>query len=475
MNASPNSLAMKLVACAMPAVLIAGCATGPTYQKPEVAFPQQFRAQLAPAEASSFADLPWWSAFEDPALRELITKAVDSNYDLQIAVARIEQARALVGVVESEGKPQLGYQAGAGVQQSVVQGVKSADTATFGGFGAALNASWELDLWGRIRHATDSARANLLAQEDVRRGVMLTLVSDLATGYFRLIELDRELAIATESADTYKRTVDLFSARFNAGRDSRLPVERAQASYDAANAQIADLTRAIAQQENALSVLAGGYPGDIRRGRALDEAVAPATPIGTTTAVLQRRPDILQAEQRMIGANAEIGVAAANFFPRIGLSALLGAQDVAISSNWSGFGVWNLALSAAGPIFSGGRLESAYKQRQAFWDETVAEYKKTVLIAFQETSDALIAQQTLTRRRTSLESQVGASRRSVELAEMRYQGGRATYFEVLEAQQQLFPAEDALAQTKRDQLIATVSLYKALGGGWTPETKTASR
>ena len=234
------------------------------------------------------------------------------------------------------------------------------------------------------------------------------------------------------------------------------------------------MKRAIAQQENALSVLAGGYPKAIERGRGLTEQSMPPTPLGSTTALLQRRPDIAAAEQNMMEANAEIGVAMANYIPRVGLSALAGGQGVYLNG-WNGFGLWSLAAGVAGPLYTGGRLQAITRERQAYWDETVAQYKKTILSAFNETSDALIAQQTLVARRAALERQVGDLRRSSDLASMRYDAGRASYFEVLEAQQQLFPAEDALAQTQRDQLVAVVSLYKALGGGWQtpPEGQTA--
>jgi multidrug efflux system outer membrane protein len=339
-------------------------------------------------------------------------------------------------------------------------------TATYGAIGGALNAAWELDVWGRIRRSTESAQANLLAQEDVRRGVLLSLVTDLASGYLRLLELDRELVIAEDSTRIYKQTLDLFTDRFNAGRDSRLPVERTQGSYDASRAQAEQLKKQIAEQENALSILVGGYPKAIGRGRVLTDQTTPTTPTGATTALLQRRPDILAAEQRIVQANADVGVAVANYFPKIGLAALGGGVGAVINSNWSGFGVWQAALQASGPIFTGGRLEAEERNRRAYWDETIAVYKKTVITAFQETSNALSAQQTLAQRRVAQQSQVEAQRRAVNLAKERYDGGRASYFEVLEAEQELFPAEGQLAQTQRDELLAVVSLYKALGGGW---------
>jgi outer membrane protein, multidrug efflux system len=431
-----------------------------------MALPQEFRSQIGPADANSIADLAWWSVFDDKALQGLIAEGLRNNYDLQVAVARIEQARALVAVAQSQAKPQLGYQAFTQGQNTIVEGQRSITSVSAGAIGGLLNAAWEIDMWGRIRHETESAQANLLAKEDVRRGVMLTLVSDLAAGYFQLLELDQELAIAEDSSRTYKKTLDLFTDRFKAGKDSELPVARAQAAYDSATADISSLKREITQQENALSILEGASPGPIARGRALTDQVMPQTPVGATTELLKRRPDILQAEQVMIGANADIGVAVANFYPTVGLSTLTGGQGIGVGTGLHGFGLWSLALNAAGPIFTGGRLEAIYHQRQAFWDETVAQYKQTVLVAFRETSDALIAQQTLVERREALESQTRALQRSVDLALVRYDAGRASYFEVLDAEQRLFPTQVLLAQTRQDQLVAVVNLYKALGGGW---------
>ena len=454
----------------LPILLLGGCVVGPQYKKPDLAVPSEFRAQVTPADSQSFADLPWWSVFKDAALQGLITKALASNYDLQVAVARIEQARAQVDIAESQGLPQIGYGGTAEAANAFVPGILTKNgksgTTSYGAFEGLLNAAWELDLWGRIRHTTEAAQANLYGQEDVRRGVMLTLVSDLAADYFKLLELDQELTIARDSAETYKKTLDLFTYRFEGGKDSRLPVERAQAAYESANAAIHAVTLQIGQLENAISILVGDYPRTIERGRSLADQSTPQTPTGSTTSLLQRRPDVLHAEQNMIAANAQIGVAVANFFPRVGLSAFVGGDAVHVAGAWQTFNVWNLALNLAGPIYSGGALQAAYHQSQAYWDETVAQYKQIVLTAFRETSDALVAQQTLGPRRIALQGQVAALRHSVDLAVMRYQAGRASYFEVLEAQQQLFPAENELAQTERDQLVAVVNLYKALGGGW---------
>ena len=466
---STRRIAKKWLSAALSPLLVTGCTVGPDYKKPEVMQPASFRAQTAEPGAQSFADMPWQNVFSDRALQTLITESLTNNNNLQVAVSRIQQARALVDVARSEGIPQFGYEATAEGGRGAIPQNENVRPSTFGNFTGLLTAAWELDIWGRIRRTNDAAQANLLAQQDVRRGVMLTLVSDVAANYFRLLELDQELAIAKESAQVYKNTLELFTLRYEAGRDNRLPVERTQSAYDSSTATIHDLTRQIVQMENAISTLVGAYPRAIPRGNALEAQAVPETPLGSTTALLQRRPDILEAEQKMIGANAEIGVAAANFFPKIGLSAFVGGQGISIASGTVGFGTWGAAMNLAGPIFSGGRLEGIYHQRQAFWDETVAQYKQTILVAFHETSDALVARQTLGSRETAIQSQVKALQNSADLALDRYRSGRASYFEILEAQQQLFPAKSALAQTRRDQLIAVVNLYKALGGGWTPD------
>jgi multidrug efflux system outer membrane protein len=456
-----------LLAASLLALAAGGCTTvGPTYKRPEVAPEAQFRSQVGPAEANSLADLPWWQVFHDPALQALISEGLSHNYDLKAAIARIDEASAQVRIARADLYPQVNYQAYASRQKTLVP-FEPPVYPTYNTFGLAASAAWEIDLWGRVRHAADAASANLYAQEDVRRAVMLSLVSAIASGYFALLEFDRELAIAQESAKVYKQTLDLFNERFEAGRDSKLGVVRAQANYEYSQASIAALTRAITQQENALCVLIGVYPRPIARSTPLTGETMPATPTGQTTALLERRPDVQQAEQVMIGANAELGVAVANYFPRIGLGALFGYEATRPEDIFkSGSLIWGLGANLAGPIFQGGRLDAAYHAQQAFWDETVAGYKKVITVAFQETSDALIAQQTLVGQRASLEQQVDALREAVDLAMQRYNAGRATYFEVLEAEQLLFPSMDALAQTQRDQLIAVVDLYKALGGGW---------
>jgi multidrug efflux system outer membrane protein len=474
---------LRFIAVLMMTVAIIGCSpttephgiwgklwsieVGPDYEKPALKPVEEFRSQIGPSEANSLADLPWWKVFNDKALQGLVATSLEHNYDLELAADRVEQARALVGVAASQLYPQVGYQGFAGREKAFIPLEQAGGNITFNAFAGLFNVFWELDVWGRIRRSTEAARANLFAQEYVRRGVMLTLVSDVAAGYFSLLELDRELAIAQESSRTYKQTLDLFSQRFQFGKDSKLPVARAQAAYDSSIANIASLKRAIVQQENALSILLGAYPEEIARGTQLTDQLVPSTPLGLTTEIMQRRPDILQAEQNVIGANSQVGVAIANFFPRIGLSALYGAQSPNINHILDdSFSIWNIAANLAGPIFQGGQILETYYAQQALWEGTIAQYKQTVLVAFREVSDALIAQTTLVDQRTALDGQVAALMEAVDLSLLRYNAGRASYFEVLEAEQLLFPAKDALAQTQRDQILVVVNLYKALGGGW---------
>ena len=462
-------------------VLFAGCAptaeprgllgrlwhleVGPDYRRPGVDMPDDFRGRLGPAEAESFADLPWWQVFGDAVLQDLVRRALAGNYNLQSAVASVEQARAQVGIAASELSPQLGYQGSA--EREKIFFTPNFPSTTFNTFQGALNVAWEIDLWGRIRRATEAARAQFWASEEARRGVVITLVSDVATGYFQLLELERELAIAHESADTYQRTLEVFTQRYLGGTDTKISTSRAEANLQASIASIAALRRQITQQEDAISVLLGTNPGPIERGIPLVAQTTPETPPGLTSTVLRRRPDIREAEQNMINANAQIGVAVANFFPVLGLSALYGNSGSKISNVFKdGASVWNIAANLSGPIFQGGNLIQSYYAQQAFWDEMIADYRATIVEAFREVADALAAEVWLEEQRKAQETQVAALREAVDLSLASYEVGVSDYIDVLDAEQQLYPAENSLAETELDQLLAVVNLYKALGGGW---------
>ena len=462
-------------------VLLAGCAptaeprgflgrlwhleVGPNYRRPPVETPDDFRGRIGPEDAASFADLPWWDVFGDTALQRLVRLSLVGNYGLQSAVARIEQARAQVGVAAADLYPQVGYEGSA--ERQKIFFTPTFPSTTFNLFQGVLNVAWEIDVWGRIRRSTEAARAQFLATEEARRGVVVTLVSDVATDYFGLLELDRELAIAHESADTYRRTLDVFTRRYLGGTDTKISTSRAEANLQASLAMIAALERRITQQEDAISVLLGAIPGPIERGIPLVEQTTPSTPPGLTTALLRRRPDIRQAEQTMITANAEVGVAVANFFPTVGLSAMYGNAGAKIANVFKdGASIWNIAANVSGPIFQGGRLLESYRAQQAFWDQTIADYRGTIVQAFSDVADALVAEAGLAEQRTAQEAQVAALQDAVRLSLASYDAGVSNYLDVLDAEEQLYPAETSLAQTQRDQLVAVVNLYKALGGGW---------
>jgi outer membrane protein, multidrug efflux system len=454
------STALSLILCA--------CAIGPNYRRPEVAQPDAFRGDEAPA-AETIADLPWWELFRDETLKGLIEEALKQNYDLRIAAARVEQSRYAVGVVRADALPQVGYQGSAERGKfSLPDGSVSRTENLFFG---ALQTSWEVDLWGRIRRSTEASLANLYAAEDARRGVVLLLVTDIAQAYLELRELDLELAIALRTRDSFQQTFDLFQRQLVGGVGTRLATSRAEAALASTSAAIPDLERRIVAKENQLSILLGRPPGDIPRGGALtDQDFAPEIPAGLPADLLRRRPDVLQAEDAIVAANAQVGVAIADFFPRIGLTALYGNQSSDLDDIvHSGSNVWSIAAALSGPLFQSGRLYYGYKFDVAAWEESLAVYQQTVLNALAEVSNTLVARQKFVASTAELERQVIALQDAVNLSNQRYAGGLANYYEVLEAQQELFPAENALARNRLDELLSVVALYRALGGGWEGE------
>lgn len=449
--------------------LLTSCSLGPLYQRPPTIALDDYRSHVGTPEAISFADLSWWEVFHDGALAGLINEALKNNYDLRIAASRVEQARALYGVARADFFPQVGYEGGIGrsanTSQLSVQIPRGQESYAFKGI---FNLAWELDVWGRIRHSTDAAIADLLGSEEFRRGVVLSLVSDVAQAYFELRELDLELEIAQRTTASFQTTLDLFSRRLQLGVASKLETARAEAALASTAAIIANLERFIVAKENQIALLLGRPPGAIPRGAVLtDPTLPPNTPPGLPSQLLERRPDIRQAEQTLIAANARVGVAQANFFPRIGLTSLFGGASEDIEKVFLDSGnIWAAAVQLSGPIIQGGRLSSLHQAAIAQWEQAKLQYEQSVITALREVSNALINQQKLAEVRREQERAVAALQESVRLSTLRYSGGFAGYFEVIESQQQLFPAENALAQTRRDQLIAVVQLYRALGGGW---------
>jgi len=451
------------------AVFAGGCAIGPDYKRPVVAEPPTFRGQ-AIAEAASFADAPWWEAFDDPSLRALIAEALRQNYDVRIAAARVQEARARLGVARSDLYPSLDYGADGGRAKvgPGVQGSPGPAPNARNFYSASMSLSWEIDIWGRVRRLTESARADLFATEEARRGVWLTLVSDLAQAYFELLEFDQQLQIARNSTDAYQRTYDLFLDRFNLGVASKLETSRAQGALGEAQASIPQLESSIVAKENQISILLGKPPSPIARGRSMyEQPIVPVVPAGLPSSLLERRPDLRQAEQRMVSANAQIGAAKAEFFPKFSITALFGTAGPEMAALTGGSTtIWAMAGLLSGPLFNAGRTLGTYRASQAQWEQTRLQYEQAVLVALREVSDALTALGKLNDAEAGQTRAVTALDEAVGHATARYGQGLSNYFEVLEALQQLYPAQNTLAQIRRNRLLAYVQLYKALGGGW---------
>ena len=399
----------RLIAGLAVAVVAAGCAMGPDYARPVVAEPPAFRGQTA-AEAASFADTPWWEAFEDAALRALIEEALRQNYDVRIAAARVQQARALLGVARSDFFPSLDYRAGAARSKVSPAGRRARLPEPGNFYSATMSLSWEVDIWGRVRRLNEAARANLFATEEGRRAVWLTLVSDLAQAYFELLALDVRLQIVRNSTDAYQRTYDLFLDRFNLGVASKLETSRALGALGDARANIPQLESDIVAKENQISILLGKPPGPIARGKPMyDQPIGPAVPAGLPSALLERRPDLREAEQRLVSANARIGVAKAEFFPKFDITALFGTASAEVAALTSGATtIWAVAGALTGPLFNAGRTLGDYRASVAQWEQARLEYEQAVLVALREVSDALTALGKLNDAETGQSSAVTA-------------------------------------------------------------------
>ncbi len=449
-------------------LVLAGCAVGPNYHRPPVDTPTTFRGS-SNLTFSSMADLPWWQMFKDDTLQGLIRESLTNNYDLRRAIARVEQARALAAQNRALFFPQINYQAEAARGKNAL-GSTPASTGglTVNSFLLAGNTAWELDIWGRIRRLNEAAQAQFLAQEEARRGVLITLISDVATAYYQLLALDLELEIARRSTNAFGQSLGIFSERLQGGVASRLESAAAEAAMASAAATVPELERQIVLQENQLSVLLGKRPGPIaRKHTLLQEHLPPEIPSGLPAQLLERRPDVRQAEQQLRAANAQIGVAVANFLPQISLTGFYGQVSPELSALTAGAAnAWSIAAPITGPLFQGGRNVALYREAKAARDEAQFAYQETVLTALQEVSNALVSFQRFAESRVERARAVDAYTVAVEVATQRYVAGRAGYYEVLQEQQQLFPAENALVENELNQFLAVVQLYRALGGGW---------
>jgi len=458
-----------LLAVALSTVLVAslaGCRTvGPNYQRPAVTVPANTRGQTGPVEAASFADQGWWDVFHDDALKSLIAEALKNGYDVRLAAWRVEEARANAGIVESQGYPFVQGQVQAGRTQQSEFSPSGRSVGT--GIQVNLGVSWELDLWGRIRRSNEQALARYLASEEARRGVYLSLASDVATNYFQLRSLDLQLEIAKRSSGTFQETFDLFNQRLQGGAASALETSSAEALLASTAANIPDLERQIAAQENQLAFLLGRNPGPIPRGAVLnDQFLPPDIPPGLPSDLLGRRPDLRQAEQSLIAANAGVGIANADFFPRISLTGALGGIAPQVSELVGNGKTWSLGAGLLTPVFQGHLLRSRYRVAVAQWEEAKLQYEQSVNNAFNEVSTALIAYQKLAEVEKERARAVTAYREAVRLSNQRYGAGLSSYLEVTQAEQQLYPAENLLAQARYNRLATLVRLYRALGGGW---------
>jgi len=449
--------------------LLAGCAVGPKYHRPAVQTPAAFR-EVAPdsqqqAQAASYADLPWWQVFQDPKLQELIRTAVKQNYDVQLATERINAARAEVTITRSSLFPQVSARA------NFNGGKDGATQFKYNFLTLVGDAAFQLDLFGRLRRATEAARAELLATEDARQTVILTLVSDLATDYFTLLQLDLQLQITHQTVGTQTDSVKLTKLRLDRGVATKLDVLQAQQVLDTANAQIPDLERAIAQEENAISILMGDYPHDVSRGLPLvEQSLPPEVPPGLPSSIIERRPDIRDAEQILVASNAEIGVAKAQFFPQIALTGS-GGGSFGRSSAFSSLmasqaGIWSYGAQVSQPIFTGGALRGNLRLAKSENQQALIVYRQVIQRAFGEVSDALIGYEKLHEVRVRQQESVSDLEETVRISTLRYRGGTTTYLEVLDGQRSLYGAQLTLASARGDEYRSLVQLYKALGGGW---------
>jgi multidrug efflux system outer membrane protein len=458
--------------------LFVGCTVGPNYSRPKIQTPDSFRAPdpLPPDQAASIADLKWFEVFKDPKLQELIRRALEYNYDLRDAVTRVEEARASLGITRSNQFPQ--FSAGAGVEINRF----SRDGATpispeflpsqnrnFGSAGLQL-LSFEIDIWGKLRRTTEAARANLLGAEENRKAVVTTLVSDVASNYLTLRELDYALDISKETLRTREASLALTKSRQGGGVSTLLDVRQAEQLVYTAEETIPNLQQQIEQRENQIRLLLGDSPGRVARGRTLIEQerdFPPDVPAGLPSTLLERRPDIRAAEQDLIAANAQIGVARAAYFPTLSLTGFLGGQSTQLSSLFSGpHSAWNLAPQVTQPIFTAGRLKSNVKLAEAEREHALVQYEKTIQTAFTEVSDALIAHQRLRESRDRQAALVDALGDRLRLAYVRYRGGVDTQLNALDADRDLYQAQLDLAQLRLQEILSVVQLYKALGGGW---------
>jgi multidrug efflux system outer membrane protein len=448
---------------------LGGCMVGPDYTRPTVPVPQTYRTPTP--KAQDLANTAWWQQFEDPVLDGLINEALANNKDLRIAAGRVEEFAGVLQSTRAQLFPQIGY----GAAGSRDRFSKRLDTAAPAinpqtTYQAVLNASWEIDLWGKIRRQTEAAQASLFSTEEARRGVVLSLVSATAIGYITLRDLDNQLEITKATAKAYGESLKLFELRFKGGVVSEVELAQIRSEYEFALAQIPDYERLIASQENALSVLLGRNPGPVLRGKSIAQLTPPAVPSGLPSELLERRPDIRQAEQDLIAANARIGAARAQYFPTVSLTGALGTASSELNNLFEGASrTWSYGGSVIGPIFTFGLIEGLVAQSEAQQRELLANYERTIQNAFREVDDSLVDSGKFRERLVIEKRRLGALNDYVRLAKIRFDNGYTGYLEVLDAERSLFAAQLDYAANQGQLLTALVNIYKAMGGGWVTE------
>ncbi len=462
----------RLLILAIATGLLAGCAVGPNYRRPKVDVPAAYRGTQATPDSASLADAKWFDVFQDPQLQGLIRTALQNNYDVREAAARVEASRAALGITRADQFPTVAGTASITTQRTSNSGSFPLPSGfkqerTFGTVAGNL-LSYELDFWGRLRRATEASRAELLASEENRKVVAMTLVSDLATAYFNLLELDQELEIAKRTLATRQDSLRLIQTRQSRGLATLLEVRQGEQLVQVAAEAIPSIEERIEQTENQISLLTGANPGPITRQRTLTEQqLPPAVPAGLPSALLDRRPDIREAEENLVAANATIGVAKAAYFPQISLTGLFGFQSNQLSSLFTGpTKAWQFTPQLTQPVFTGGRIKSNVRYAEAQRQIALVQYERTTQTAFREVADALVEYRKVREIRGTQQALVTTLEDRSQLSYKRYHGGVDTLLNALDADRDLFDAELRLAQARRDELVSEVHLYRALGGGW---------
>ncbi|WP_428309769.1 efflux transporter outer membrane subunit [Hydrocarboniphaga sp.] len=453
--------------------LLAGCAMGPDYQRPAIETPAQFRLDTTTAAAQSFGDLGWWDVYRDPVLATLVASAVKNNLDVRIAVERVEQARASLGATGYQLLPQISVGGTTGKQRVSAYETTASDR-TFNSSSVSAALAWELDFWGRIRRTREAARAELLSSQAARETVLVTLVGSVASQYFTLLALDEQLQITRATVDSRKSFLDLTQAQFDRGTVSGLDVNTAQAQLATAQANVPLLEKQIAQTENGLSLLLGGNPNAIARSpREVGLApIAPDLPAGLPSTLLERRPDLREAEQSLVAANAQVGIAKAALFPTISLSADYGSLSPKMSNLFTSAAEnWSVGVNLLQPLLDADRNRYQVDYADAGRRAALLNYEKTVRTAFREVADALVTRQKSAEYEAAQSALVTAQNNAHEIALARYKVGYSSYFDVINADRDLFTAKLALSQARLDTLNASVQLYQALGGGWRSQTQ----